>query len=506
MDNTPLPHATESERAAITCVLQSPDHRPAALKKLHNQHFLSPANRIIWSTIEELKDLADPTTIQELLLNRNLLPDVGGPATILDLYANPVVTDHLNHYIDKIKEAYHRRQTIRSADEISKAAYNQDADFLQIAKSELNHLTTLTTKKLNHLASTNPNDIMNANLPAIKSYYADSVIAPGDLTTILGQGGIGKSRIATQLAVCCILGLDFCGTPTNAKGLPWFILQAENSTRRLQADLQAIKNWITEAQWQELCPLLHFHTLDSEIDYNLALSSDITRNTIQNTIDNLKPHFVLWDALPDFAIGNLNSDEDMHATIQAIIELTKYKDTSRTPVVVHHSQAGKAGQEKITGFDRVAFGRNSKRLYNRARGQINIAPANPDNNRELIVACGKNNDGPEFPAYGIILNDDMIYEENPDFSLDDWADAKTTTKSSSPAWDVEDIEKQLTEPMLTPAFQKKCDSEAGISKATFYRLLKKAENKNLWKSPLDHTWWKHNTSADTNTAEDKNPF
>jgi hypothetical protein len=355
------------------------------------------------------------------------------------------------------------------------------------------------------ISSLQPTDIMNADLPANDDYFADRVLSQGNLTTILGQGGIGKSRILLQFASCCILGRDFCGMPTNAKGLPWFLIQAENSTRRLQKDLQAIKNWITEAQWQFLHKHLHIHVLEHEIDYNLALNSTGAQNAIALAIDEIKPHFVAWDALPDFSIGNLNSDEDMHSTIQAIIQLTKYKDTSRTPVVVHHSQAGKAGQEKITGFDRVAFGRNSKRLYNRSRGQINIAPANPDNNRELIVACGKNNDGPEFTPYGILLNDDMIYEENENFSLDDWADAKTT-KPNTPAWDIEDIEKQLTEPMLTKAFQLKCQDEAGVGKTTFYKLLKKAENKNLWKSPLDHTWWKHNTSADTNTAEEKNPF
>ena len=507
MNNTPLPSSPESERAAITCVLQSPDDRHSTLKALHNKHFHSPANRIIWSAIEELKDLADPSTIQELLLNRNLLHDVGGPATILELYANPVATGHLNHYVSQIKDAYHRRQTILSATEIQRAAHDPNVDFLQIAKSELSILSNLTTRKLSSLTSKNPQDIMNANLPAIKSYFADSVIAPGDFTTILGQGGIGKSRIATQLAVCCILGIDFCGQPTNAKGLPWFILQAENSTRRLQTDLQNIKNWITEEQWQELIPLLHFHTLDTELDHNLALTSDTTRNIIANTIDEIKPHFVLWDALPDFAIGNLNSDEDMHATIQAIIELTKYKDTSRTPLAIQHSQAGKAGQEKIIGFDRVAFGRNSKRLYNRSRGQINIAPANPDNNRELIFACGKNNDGPEFKPYGIILTEDMIYEENPEFSLEAWEDAKTSTKSHQPSWDVEDIIKQLSEPMLTKAFQTKCAEEAGIGKTTFYKLLKKAEEATtLWKSPLDNTWWKKSRAELKPQEEDKNPF
>jgi hypothetical protein len=45
------------------------------------------------------------------------------------------------------------------------------------------------------------------------------------------------------------------------------------------------------------------------------------------------------------------------------------------------------------------------------RSQINIAPGSPDSNDKLVVACGKNNDGKEFPMFAAELNKrTMIYE------------------------------------------------------------------------------------------------
>ena len=55
--------------------------------------------------------------------------------------------------------------------------------------------------------------------------------------TFLGAGGIGKSRLVMQLAVCSILGRDFIGMETVGCDHGWLFLQSENSNRRLSRDL-----------------------------------------------------------------------------------------------------------------------------------------------------------------------------------------------------------------------------------------------------------------------------
>src|SRR5205823_14962908 len=63
-------------------------------------------------------------------------------------------------------------------------------------------------------------------------------LARGEGTAFCGMGGVGKSRLVMQLALCCRTGRDFLGWPTQGRELRWLFLQTENSCRRLQYDLR----------------------------------------------------------------------------------------------------------------------------------------------------------------------------------------------------------------------------------------------------------------------------
>ena len=92
------------------------------------------------------------------------------------------------------------------------------------------------------------------------------MIAAGQSTTILGPGGIGKSRLLLQLAAACITGREFLGLPTRAQGKRWLILQAENSNRRLRTDLEKLRAWIGEESWNAFNEQVLIHTLETEED------------------------------------------------------------------------------------------------------------------------------------------------------------------------------------------------------------------------------------------------
>jgi len=99
--------------------------------------------------------------------------------------------------------------------------------------------------------------------------------------------------------------------------------------------------------------------------------------------------------------------------------------------LLHHSASGKAGAAKSVGWERVAFGRNSKALFNWARGQINVVPMDPSEPGKLVISCGKCSDGKDFPTFGLELNDEtMIYETMKDFDLDEWVE-EVNSKSHS---------------------------------------------------------------------------
>src|SRR5262245_45861923 len=195
----------------------------------------------------------------------------------------------------------------------------------------------------------------------------------GERTVVCGMGGVGKSRLITQLALCCRTGRDFLGWETRGRDLRWLFLQTENSCRRLQADLQRMLSAFTPAERESIAAGVFFHTLEGDEDGFLALDME-NRERIADAISSTQTDIVVFDPLRDFGTDDLNSDVHMTETIREITRLTRRGNTRRVPLVIHHSLTGKIGIQKSVGFDRSSFGRNSKVLFMWTRAQINVAP------------------------------------------------------------------------------------------------------------------------------------
>jgi hypothetical protein len=62
--------------------------------------------------------------------------------------------------------------------------------------------------------------------------------ALGGSCVIFGQGGLGKSRFALNLARNQVLGIPFAGIPTAPRPLRHLMMGSENSIHRLQSDVR----------------------------------------------------------------------------------------------------------------------------------------------------------------------------------------------------------------------------------------------------------------------------
>lgn len=146
------------------------------------------------------------------------------------------------------------------------------------------------------------------------------------------------------------------------------------------------------------------------------------QQAILNVIAEHKPDVVIIDPLDEFGWGDLNKDSDMRLTLVTLARICRKGDSERAIVVLHHALVGRGGAVKVTGYDRAAFARNSKALLAWTPAQINLAAADKENNDRIIVACGKNSNGPEFEPFAIRLNPaTMIYECNPTLDVQRWA-------------------------------------------------------------------------------------
>ena len=157
----------------------------------------------------------------------------------------------------------------------------------------------------------------------------------------------------------------------------------------------------------------------------------------------------------------------MKKTLKKITKLVRLGDSEACPVVAHHSQMGRAGVKKATGFDRVLYGRNSRALQFWTRGQINVAPLDPKDNTRLLIGCGKNSNGLDFPPFAVRLNDLGIYEVDTAFDFDQWQlDLKHGDSSGRYQLSPSAVAKHVKDvPLTRSALKESLMEETGCSQA-----------------------------------------
>jgi AAA domain len=308
----------------------------------------------------------------------------------------------------------------------------------------------------------------------------DRLLAKGQSLVIPGAGGTGKSRLALQMVASVVAGRKFLEFDTSGKDLRWLILQTENSNRRLKHDLSKIKSWLGK-DWLRFAKQVVIHTLETDDDGFVSLEAQENQKAIEAAIKTANPYCIVIDPLNDFAAGDLNKDADMKATLQSLSRLCRRGNPQRAITVLHHSLTGKSGASRAVGFDRSSFARNSKVLHAWTRGQINLAPVEPESNDRLIVACGKCSNGKEFEPFGIVLNHDtLIYEIDDSFDLDEWQaemSGNKKDKDSEPLMTPERVRELCRAVMAKAQLAKAIIADCGCARQVSYRYIGRAQKK-----------------------------
>jgi hypothetical protein len=340
--------------------------------------------------------------------------------------------------------------------------------------------TDASESKQRILTLRSPDELLAMRFDDSDVILGDRLLAKGQPLVIAAQGGTGKSRLALQIVAAIVTGRKCLAFETGGSEMRWLILQTENSNRRLQQDLARIKTWLGD-DWPRFAEQVVFHTVENDDDGFVSLDSPENQVAIQRAIESANPDGIVADPLNDFAAGDLNKDADMKTTLQPLSRLCRRGNPQRAIIVLHHSLTGKAGAVRATGYDRSSFARNSKTLHAWTRGQINLAPVDADNNDRLIVACGKCSNGKEFPAFGVRMNSEMIYECDPTIDVSAWQSemsGKSETPDLSPdmvAGIVAELCKASSAPKK-PQIVKALRADTGCASSGAYKAIERAEH------------------------------
>ena len=243
----------------------------------------------------------------------------------------------------------------------------------------------------------------------------------GALAVIFGQGGLGKSRLAMNIARNQVLGLPFAGMPTHKEPLRHLMMGSENSIHRLQNDARKMGQGLSVEEIELLDSHIRLATLEGPDDSHISLASPSNVDRWKATLEAWPPD-VLWvDPWGDILDGEANSDEDARATISSLRSLLRHVNPNAALVILAHSRTGAKNIAQAVGYDAANFGKGSKALYSASRCVWNLAPGDESETPSVVMAHAKNNDGPREKPRALILDPEkMLYHLDQEFDFDSW--------------------------------------------------------------------------------------
>lgn len=332
-------------------------------------------------------------------------------------------------------------------------------------------------------------ELLEVPVPPKVNVLGDGVISLGQLTTVIGQGGSGKSRFVMQVAIAQVLGWPVAGLPTHPEPLKHLLIGTENSIHRQKADLQKMTSRLSDDQRARLGEYLFFHVIREIDDAFISLASPDIRRKWVLTLEAVRPNCIYIDPFGEVNVGDINKDADVRHTLREITKVCRRHDPESAIIIVHHARTGRQNIAQAVGWDKSNFALGSKALYSGARCQVNIAPADPEDPSRIVLSCGKSNDSRPFDPVGLKLDPDtMFYEPDAAFDLQSWKDDVEGRVSGQSA-SIKDVINAIENGNKTyTAICRAVSDATGCSKSTVKRRVQDALEKSYIRKAANQTY------------------
>ncbi|MGI6595319.1 MAG: replicative DNA helicase [Candidatus Ratteibacteria bacterium] len=215
------PQSTESERAALGCMLLSEAARMEAFEILKEEFFYSEAHRKIFVAIRALfekNEKSDLITVTNQLTQQGALDDIGGVEYLTEIVELVPTAANIDEYIDIIRNKYLLRTIIERASSIISEAFSEPEEvnsFLDKVESTIFDIGEKKTKKtiypLNELIKENIELIEKIHgkqkfVTGIPSGFTDldnltTGFHPAEFVIIASRPSIGKTAFACNVAL-----------------------------------------------------------------------------------------------------------------------------------------------------------------------------------------------------------------------------------------------------------------------------------------------------------------
>lgn len=330
-------------------------------------------------------------------------------ASILDAVdQSPPTGIFIKRDVDALADSFHQRRIINLLTDAKRIADSGDIDSALELIDQIHEGQPRQSHNRFSIRSWGEIDVMDLKP---REWFWGDAFALGQMQAIFSQPGVGKSRIATNLARNQVLQIPFAGMPTGARPLRHLMIGSENSIHRLQYDIRRMNSELTQDQIRLLGDHIFLATIESAGDSYISLESPENQSRWKATIKHFKPD-VLWvDPYGDIHVGDANSDSDTRQTLSTLSRIVRSVNPETGIVLIHHARTGASNIAQATGFDAGNFGKNSKAVFSACRCVVNCAPYDETESPPVVVVCGKNNNARRFDPFRLTLDEQtMTYD------------------------------------------------------------------------------------------------
>jgi hypothetical protein len=469
-----LPHSIEAEEYLLSCCLL--DGAGVVSRCIEAQigprSFYDPKHEAIFACVLSLYnrgEVIEASVVAEELRVGDRLDQIGGVPFLVQVSSRIPTTAQAGYFIEKVREYARLREAIRACSALLESAYEFSSGSIteQLAPA-LNQLRTAVEgssgKEGKGFTIWLPSQFLSYNPPADAVIVGNSLIERGKWTSIVGIGGLGKTRLVLYLAICQITGRDCCDLGVKSGPLRWLFLSTENGLRRWKSDLAAMFATLSESERAAVESHLGIMALTNDEDGDLNVGNPVAMAALAATLKAQVPDVIVFDPFAELIDGDENKTEDVLRTLRTLRQIVRRSAPDAAVLPIHHARTG-AGNVVQAGDNYSAgnFGRGAKALYSAVRAEIQLAPGDRDDPSKIVLACGKNSDGPKFSPRGIRFDPETFtYSTDPTFDIDAWradvtgqrsgkscsiADAVNAVRALAPAVGEEAKTKDIVEEM-----------------------------------------------------------
>ncbi|MFZ4716239.1 MAG: replicative DNA helicase [Chthoniobacterales bacterium] len=218
----PLPASLDAEMGVLSSILLSPkDTLTTAIEKgVDEQHFHHPSHGTIYAVLEDLWKKNSPIdliTVTQSLADRNLLDQVGGPATLAHLQTFLPTAANADYYIDIMREKHLLRRMIMVCTSSAARCYEEQGDVKTLIDDVEKQIFTVGEERVRGELP-DMKDHVNAALDSIEKLYKNkgevtgvptgykvldtmtSGMHPSEMIVIAARPSMGKTALAMNIA------------------------------------------------------------------------------------------------------------------------------------------------------------------------------------------------------------------------------------------------------------------------------------------------------------------